>query len=192
MEFLLTNIQLTLQRLDFFWIIYKTSVCTSQETHYLAATKPNRLMLFRETNAVYCGTIRTIPVWTLWGIKESILASSVVQLVAQSLYRLCYPGSLQHGLAKLSFCKCWSSFWKVNRSSSNWITTWISRIYTRHNSFYPTQPCWHGCYVGTAYDMNLQLLFNKCHWFTVFRVTRPSKTHLEVSYITKCFFLILI
>jgi hypothetical protein len=34
--------------------IYKNSVRTSQETHYFSATKPNRLMLFRETVAVYC------------------------------------------------------------------------------------------------------------------------------------------
>jgi hypothetical protein len=27
---------------------------TSRETHYVTATKPNRLMLFRETVAVYC------------------------------------------------------------------------------------------------------------------------------------------
>jgi hypothetical protein len=26
----------------------------SQETHYVSATKPNRLMLFRETVAVFC------------------------------------------------------------------------------------------------------------------------------------------
>jgi hypothetical protein len=30
------------------------SVRTSQETYYVSATKPNRLMLFRETVAVYC------------------------------------------------------------------------------------------------------------------------------------------
>jgi hypothetical protein len=34
--------------------IYKNSVRTSQETHYISATKPNRLILFRETVAVYC------------------------------------------------------------------------------------------------------------------------------------------
>jgi hypothetical protein len=34
--------------------IYKNSVRTSQETHYVSATKPNRLKLFRETVAVYC------------------------------------------------------------------------------------------------------------------------------------------
>jgi hypothetical protein len=34
--------------------LFKHSVRTSQETHYVSATKPNRLMLFRETVAVYC------------------------------------------------------------------------------------------------------------------------------------------
>jgi hypothetical protein len=29
-------------------------VCTSQETHYVSATKPNQLVLFGETVAVYC------------------------------------------------------------------------------------------------------------------------------------------
>jgi hypothetical protein len=37
----------------FFKIIYKDSFRTSQETHYVSATKLNRLMLFRETVAVY-------------------------------------------------------------------------------------------------------------------------------------------
>jgi hypothetical protein len=35
-------------------IICKETVRTSQETHYIFATKPNRLMLFMETVAVYC------------------------------------------------------------------------------------------------------------------------------------------
>jgi hypothetical protein len=34
--------------------IYSNSVRTSQETHYITTTKHNRLMLFRETVAVYC------------------------------------------------------------------------------------------------------------------------------------------
>jgi hypothetical protein len=34
--------------------IYKNSVRTSQETHYVSATETNRLMLFGETVAVYC------------------------------------------------------------------------------------------------------------------------------------------
>jgi hypothetical protein len=33
---------------------YKSSVLTSQETHYVSTTKPNRLMLFGERVAVYC------------------------------------------------------------------------------------------------------------------------------------------
>jgi hypothetical protein len=39
-----------------FQIIYNNSVPTSQEKHYVSATKtkPNRLMLFRKTVAVYC------------------------------------------------------------------------------------------------------------------------------------------
>jgi hypothetical protein len=32
----------------------ENSVRTSQETHYVSSTKPNRLMMFRETVAVYC------------------------------------------------------------------------------------------------------------------------------------------
>jgi hypothetical protein len=35
-------------------VLYKNPVRTSQETHYVSATKPNRVMLFRETVAVYC------------------------------------------------------------------------------------------------------------------------------------------
>jgi hypothetical protein len=34
--------------------IYKNSVHTSQETHYISATKPNRLMRFGERVTVYC------------------------------------------------------------------------------------------------------------------------------------------
>jgi hypothetical protein len=34
--------------------IFKNSVRTSKETHYVSITKPNRLMLFSETVAVYC------------------------------------------------------------------------------------------------------------------------------------------
>jgi hypothetical protein len=38
----------------FLYIIFMNSVLTSQETHYVSATKTNRLMPFRETAAVYC------------------------------------------------------------------------------------------------------------------------------------------
>jgi hypothetical protein len=37
-----------------FQIIYNKSVRTAEETYYISATKPNRLMLFKETVAVYC------------------------------------------------------------------------------------------------------------------------------------------
>jgi hypothetical protein len=33
--------------------VHKDSVRTSQETHYVSTTKPNRLMLFKKTVAVY-------------------------------------------------------------------------------------------------------------------------------------------
>jgi hypothetical protein len=35
-------------------MLYTNPVRTSQETHYVSATEPTRLMLFRETVAVYC------------------------------------------------------------------------------------------------------------------------------------------
>jgi hypothetical protein len=35
-------------------VLSKTNLGTSQETHYVSVTKPNRLMLFRGTVAVYC------------------------------------------------------------------------------------------------------------------------------------------
>jgi hypothetical protein len=34
-------------------LIYKNTVRTSQETYYVSATKPSRLMPFRETVAIY-------------------------------------------------------------------------------------------------------------------------------------------
>jgi hypothetical protein len=34
--------------------LYRTSIRTSQETHYVSATETTRLMLFGETVAVYC------------------------------------------------------------------------------------------------------------------------------------------
>jgi hypothetical protein len=37
----------------FFQVIYKNAVHTLQETHYVSATKPNRLMLFGEIIDVY-------------------------------------------------------------------------------------------------------------------------------------------
>jgi thioredoxin-related protein len=46
---------------------HKNAVRTSQETHYVSATKPNRLMQFRETVAVYCCENHTEHTDTLCG-----------------------------------------------------------------------------------------------------------------------------
>jgi hypothetical protein len=40
--------------MNFFYVVYTNPVRTSQESHYVSTTKPNRLMLFRESVAVYC------------------------------------------------------------------------------------------------------------------------------------------
>jgi hypothetical protein len=37
-----------------FLLNYKNPVRTSQETHYISATEPSWLMLFKETFAIYC------------------------------------------------------------------------------------------------------------------------------------------
>jgi hypothetical protein len=46
-------------------MVYKNPVRTSQGTHYVTATKTNRLMLFGETVAVYCEN-HTEHKYTLW------------------------------------------------------------------------------------------------------------------------------
>jgi hypothetical protein len=53
--------------------IYTNPVRTSQETHYVSTTKPNRLMLFGETVAVYCEnyTEHTNTLWTEWRVLVS-------------------------------------------------------------------------------------------------------------------------
>jgi hypothetical protein len=43
----------------------QNAVSTSQETHYISATEPNRLMLLRERVAVYCEN-HTEHRYTLW------------------------------------------------------------------------------------------------------------------------------
>jgi hypothetical protein len=51
-------------------MIYKNSVRTSQETHHVSTTEPNRLMLCGETVAV-CYEIRTEHTDTLWTVHTS-------------------------------------------------------------------------------------------------------------------------
>jgi hypothetical protein len=55
---------------DFFGTVCRSSVRTSQETHYVSATEPNRLMLFGETVAVYCEN-RVEHTDTLWAELRS-------------------------------------------------------------------------------------------------------------------------
>jgi hypothetical protein len=55
---------------EFLLNIYTNPVRTSQETHYVSITKPNRLMLFGETVAVYCEN-RTEHTDTLCGQNAS-------------------------------------------------------------------------------------------------------------------------
>jgi hypothetical protein len=58
------------------FLLHKISVRTSQEPHHVSATKPNGLMLSRETVAVYCENhntnTRTLCGHTavLWYLKE--------------------------------------------------------------------------------------------------------------------------
>jgi hypothetical protein len=50
--------------------MYINSVQTSQETHHVSTTEPNRLMLCGETVAVYCEN-RTEHTDTLWAVRTS-------------------------------------------------------------------------------------------------------------------------
>jgi hypothetical protein len=65
--------------------IYINSVRTSQETHNVSATKPNRLMLFGETVAVYCEN-HTEHTYVLCGQNaESMTVKPVVYIVTTVL-----------------------------------------------------------------------------------------------------------
>jgi hypothetical protein len=67
----------------------KSSVRTSQETHYVSATKPNGLMLFREIIAVYCEN-HTEHINTLCGqnAKYFITLKQVVRTVTTVLFKV--------------------------------------------------------------------------------------------------------
>jgi hypothetical protein len=84
-KYFLACIWLTLQRLNFFIILYKNPVRTSQETHYVSATKPNRLMMFGETVAVYCEN-HTEQIVTLCGENaEFFVLEQVARIVTTKL-----------------------------------------------------------------------------------------------------------
>jgi hypothetical protein len=61
----------------------RNSVRTSQETHYVSATMPNRLMLFREPVAVYCDNHTEHPN-TVRTSKEIMFLGSKVRLVRKA------------------------------------------------------------------------------------------------------------
>jgi hypothetical protein len=66
--------------------IYKNPIRTSQETHYVFATKLNRLMLFRKTVAVYCENHtehRDTPCWQT--AKFSLFSKQVLHVATTGL-----------------------------------------------------------------------------------------------------------
>jgi hypothetical protein len=56
--------------IKFMSVMLKNSIRTSQETHYVSATNPNRLILFRETVAVYCENHRKHTNTVFWENPE--------------------------------------------------------------------------------------------------------------------------
>jgi hypothetical protein len=68
-------------------MIYINSIRTLQETYYVSATKPNRLMLFGETVAVYCEN-RTEHTDTLQNFS---MLKRVVYIITTGLWRVNWP-----------------------------------------------------------------------------------------------------
>jgi hypothetical protein len=75
------TIGLTLYRLNFFTILYKNSVRTSQETHYVSAAKPNRLMLFGETVLFVVRTIRNTQIHCVGRMRSISVIKQVVLIL---------------------------------------------------------------------------------------------------------------
>jgi hypothetical protein len=71
--------------MNFFIILYKKSVGTSQETHYVSATKTKRLMLFKETVAVYCENYTEHINTLCWQNAEFSVLKLVVHVVTTGL-----------------------------------------------------------------------------------------------------------
>jgi hypothetical protein len=53
--------------------LFEKDVCTSQQTQYVSVTETNRLMLFRETDAVYCEKLKLI--FDRQSVGQSVLVS---------------------------------------------------------------------------------------------------------------------
>jgi hypothetical protein len=62
-------------------ILYINSTLTSQETHYVSYTKRNRLMLLKETVAVYCGNNTEHKLRSVDSIPSFNMLEQVVHIV---------------------------------------------------------------------------------------------------------------
>jgi hypothetical protein len=71
--------------LYFFYTKYKNSVRTSQETHYVSATKPKQLMLFKENSLFVVRNIRNIQTHCVGKIKNFTILKQVVHIVTTGL-----------------------------------------------------------------------------------------------------------
>jgi hypothetical protein len=62
--------------------LYKSSVCTSQETHHASATEVNWLMLFREIIAIYCENhMKNTHIYSLYSVSRKQSFSMLKQMV---------------------------------------------------------------------------------------------------------------
>jgi hypothetical protein len=61
--------------------MYKNSVRTAQETHNFSTIKPNRLMLFRETIALYCENIEETQIYSAGGMQSFSVLKQAVHIV---------------------------------------------------------------------------------------------------------------
>jgi hypothetical protein len=68
--------------------MYTDPVRTSKETHYVSATKPNRLMLFRETAAVYRENLRNTQIHCVGRMQRFSMVNQVVHIVTTGLQRV--------------------------------------------------------------------------------------------------------
>jgi hypothetical protein len=68
-----------------FQIIYKNSVRTSQETHYVSATKPNRLMLLGKQSLFTVKTIRNTQIHFVGRMRSFSVLKPVVRIVTYGL-----------------------------------------------------------------------------------------------------------
>jgi hypothetical protein len=69
-------------------IYYENPVPVSKETYYVFTTKPNRLMLFGETVAVYCEDEATLRLTVSQSVSRYVLVSTTIAGLATRYYLL--------------------------------------------------------------------------------------------------------